>query len=173
METIQWMEEINSVLGDSALFLTFRFLLAFYLIIILITTVLLLIQLFRLGYLTELLVGAGRPNFKAQKSRAQKRWQKIVDRLKSDQSNEYKAAVLEAANFLNETLEAAGYAGETLGEKLNQMSEGQFENIEQLKEANLIKNKIVQEDSFTIGQDEARQTIEIFAEGLRLLEVID
>ena len=68
---------------------------------------------------------------------------------------------------------AAGYAGETLGEKLNQMKENQFSNIDQLKEANLIKNKIVQEENFMIAQNEARQIVEIFADGLKIMEVID
>lgn len=173
MEIIQWMENINKILEKSVFFLTFRFILAFYLIITFIAVILILIRLFQKDYLTELLVGAGRPNFKNQKSQAQKRWQKIIDRLDSNQSNDYKAAILEAASFFNETLGAAGYAGETLGEKLNQMKENQFSNIDQLKEANLIKNKIVQEENFMIAQNEARQIVEIFADGLKIMEVID
>ncbi len=173
MEIIQWMEKLTAILEKSSIFLAARFILGFYLIIIVVVILLILFQLYRKGYLTEVMAGSGRVNLRATKDKSQKRWDKIIQRLNSNQPNDHKAAVLEAAHFFNEILTIADYPGETLGEKLNKLEVDQFENIDQIKEANLIKNQIVQEENFVISQEEARRVVEIFGESLQFLEVIN
>ena len=102
----------------------------------------------------------------------QLRWDETKERIESQNPNEWKAAILESANMLNEVLGIIGYEGVVLGEKLEGMLPSQLENLEEVKEANKVKNRIVNDEDFVISQLEARKIVDTFANALRFLEAI-
>ncbi len=170
MEIIEFINNINNDLESSYIFLTFRFILGFYLIIMAIAIVLMMWRLIKLGFFILLQTGQ---EFPSTKGKMQESWEESQERLKVGDPDEWKAAVLEVANTLNEILGIVGYKGETLGERLDNMLSNQLENLEQVKEANKIKNKIVQDESFSLTREEARETMEVFGESLRYFEAIN
>lgn len=170
MEIIEFIDNINSSLETSFMFRAFKFILGFYLIIMTVAIVLMLWKLIKLGYFILLQTGQ---EFPLTKGKMQESWEESQGRLRADDPDEWKAAVLEVANMLSELLGIVGYKGETLGERLDNMLPNQLENLEQVKEANKIKNKIVQDETFAITQEEARQTAEVFGESLRYFEAIN
>ncbi|MDP1538726.1 MAG: hypothetical protein Q8M00_01715, partial [bacterium] len=54
--------------------------------------------------------------------RIEKDWRKIIARLDTGLESEYKLAVIEADNMVNETLKRMGYGGESLGERLEKLT---------------------------------------------------
>ena len=59
-----------------------------------------------------------------------------------------------------------------MGEKLDGMLPSQLENLEEVKEANKVKNRIVNDESFAISQLDAKKIVDTFANALRFLEAI-
>jgi hypothetical protein len=167
---ISYLEQANAFLERSFLFRGFKFMLAFYLILMVVTIGLLLYRLVKYNYWKVLVSGSELPS---AKGRMQLCWEKSIERLETDESNKWKAAILELASMLNEVLGIIGYEGNLLGEKLEQVQSYQLENIAEVVEANKIKNLIVQDDDFEITKEEAKRVADVFARALRLLEAIE
>lgn len=169
MEIIEVLEQINSFLDQSFVFKTVKALLGFYMVVIVLV---LLGILFRTGktYWTVLISGQEFPNI--TKGKLQKRWEDILVLVNSNNPSSWKAAILESAQMLDEILKTIQYPGENLGERLNGMVEIQLKNLEQVKQANKIKNRIVQEDGFNVSKEEAQKIVEIFGDAMKFFEVI-
>ena len=90
-----------------------------------------------------------------------KQWQKTKGRLETGLESEYKLAVIEADSTLDEILKKMGYSGETLGERLKQISPAVLPNVEELLEAHKIRNNIVHDPDYRLDLDGARKTISI------------
>ena len=169
MEVIEFIENFNKTLEQSFLFRSLKFVLGFYLIIMATAIALMVWRLVRFDYFVILQAGEEVARTKGKMS---KRWDETRARLESDDPNEWKAAVLEAAGMLNEVLGIVGYEGATLGEKLENLLPNQLDNLDEAKEANKIKNQIVQDEQFQMTREEAQQTADVFAESLRFFEAI-
>ena len=98
-------------------------------------------------------------------------WTKITKRLDTGLESEYKLAVTEADNMLDEVLKRVGYAGETLEERLNQLTSTILPNLEQVREARLIRNDVVRNPDYRLSLDQTRKTLEVYEQALRDLEV--
>lgn len=169
MEILNYLETFNNVLERSFLFRGFKAVLAFYLILMTITIALIIWRLMRAGYFIVLQTGQEYP---LVKGKMQERWEEAQQWMEGNNPDEWNAAVLETARMLNEILGIVGYKGETLGEKLETMLPNQLENLEQAKEANKVKNKIVNNPNFKLSKEEVKQTVEVFADSLKYFEAI-
>lgn len=170
MEILQFLERMNETLEKSLGFRAFKMILAFYLIIMAIAITLMIYRLAtKLGYFVVLQHGQEVPT---AKGKMQLRWEETAERIESQNPDEWKAAILESANMLNEVLGIIGYEGTLLGEKLEGMLPSQLENLEEVKEANKVKNRIVNDEDFVISQLEAQKIVNTFANALRFLEAI-
>lgn len=170
MEIVEVLEKMNSFLEQSFIFRSIKALLGFYVIVIVLV---LLGVLFRIGktYWVVLVAGQEFPN--VTKGKFQKRWDRVQELIMAEDSRNFKIAILESAQMLDEILKISQYSGDTLGDKLNGMIDVQLRNLEQVKEANKIKNKVVQDGGFDVSKEEARKIVEIFGDSLRFFEVID
>jgi hypothetical protein len=170
MEILEYLEKMNDALEKSLGFRAFKMILAFYLIIMVIAIILMIYRLAtKLGYFVVLQHGQEVPT---AKGKMQLRWDETRERIESQNPNEWKAAILESANMLNEVLGIIGYEGALLGEKLEGILPSQLENLEEVKEANRVKNRIVNDEDFVISQLEAQKIVDTFANSLRFLEAI-
>ncbi|MDZ7611416.1 MAG: hypothetical protein U5L10_01515 [Candidatus Moranbacteria bacterium] len=169
MEIIQALEQFNQFLEQSYFFRAFKFLLGFYMIVMALTLAGIMYR-FGKSYYNLLTFGAG---YKLEPGKFQKRWNKAQRWMESDNPANWKAAVLESARMLEKVLNIIGYEGDTLGQKLDNMQPFQLENLSQVKEANKIKNKIVRDESYSITQEEARNTVDVFGESLAFFEAVE
>ncbi len=91
------------------------------------------------------------------------RWQKVLEHIASDNPSDWRLAVLEADIVLEETLDQAGYIGDTLGDKLKKAEHRPFASLNAAWEAHKVRNTIAhQGQSFDLTQRDARQAIALF-----------
>lgn len=169
-QIIEYLEFAGTYLQQFMVFRGFTFMLGVYSIIMGIAIILILIRLAEMKYLVVLATGQSVP---ITKGRMQKKWEAVKKRLDSDNSNEWKAGILELAGMVNEILGIIGYKGDLLGEKLINIFPGQLSNLEELSVANKVKNQIVQDPNFVISKEDAQKTASTFVETLQFFEVID
>ncbi|MFA5173470.1 MAG: hypothetical protein WC435_03690 [Candidatus Paceibacterota bacterium] len=86
--------------------------------------------------------------------RVLKAWAQIEKRIKMKGEAEVKMAVIECDRILDEVLKAAGYKGETMAERLEQVTSAQLANVEKIWKAHKIRNRIVHEESFSLSLEE-------------------
>lgn len=170
MDILEFLEKMNDTLEKSLGFKAFKMVLGFYLIMMAVAIALMIYRLAtKLSYFVVLQHGQELPT---AKGKMQLRWDETKERIEGQNPNEWKAAILESANMLNEVLGIVGYEGGALGEKLEGMLPSQLENLEEVMEANKVKNRIVNDEDFSISQLDARKVVDTFANALRFLEAI-
>ena len=98
-------------------------------------------------------------------------WQIIVEHVNSDSPAEWKLAILEADNILDEVLEAQGYVGETVAEKLKAMSRTKIASYDALWDAHKLRNEIAHGGAIDmeLSQKTARDTISKFENAFKEL----
>ena len=95
-----------------------------------------------------------------------KSWQNIAKKLRSGDEPEYKLAIIEADETLNDILEKVGYSGETLEEKIDKVSLVVISNKEEILEAHKVRNSIVYNPNYKIELEEAKKLLEIYRKAL-------
>lgn len=99
-----------------------------------------------------------------------KDWMKITARLKTGKEDEYKLALIEADNMLDDILFKMGYKGESIEDKLKQVTDGVLPNSEQLLEARKIRNNVVYDPDYSLREEEARRAMSVYEKALQDLE---
>ncbi len=98
------------------------------------------------------------------------KWEVVLEHVNSENPAEWKLAILEADNMLDEILDSEGYQGETLGEKLKAMSPGTIHSYDDLWEAHKMRNLIAHEAStMELTKKMARDTVNRFEMAFREL----
>lgn len=92
-----------------------------------------------------------------------KKWDRVLVHMASNNPSDWKLAILEADIMLEELLDASGYKGETMSDKLKSVEKSDFETIEAAWEAHKTRNTIAHEGSdFTLTRQEADRVINLF-----------
>ncbi len=91
------------------------------------------------------------------------KWQKIVKLSESENTSDWRLAIIEADIMLDELLEKLKLPGDTMGEKLKVVEKSDFTTIESAWEAHKARNMIAHEGSdFLISQREVRRIISLY-----------
>ncbi len=101
-------------------------------------------------------------------------WQIVLDHVNSESPAEWKLAILEADNMLDEILEDQGYLGETVAEKLKAMNPARIASYSDVWEAHKFRNQIAHGGAIDmdISKKIARDTIAKFGNAFRDLGYI-
>ena len=106
------------------------------------------------------------------KKRKLKEWQKIKKLfLKGDQTS-LKLSLIEADRLLDEALTSMGIEGESLEEKLNQLSIKEFPEVEELKYAHFIRKKISEDKNYSLSKKEAQALLSLYENFFRSFDLI-
>ncbi len=100
------------------------------------------------------------------------RWEEILRHINSTREAEWKFAVIEADKLVDETLKNAGFAGETLGERLMNIDRSQLETLESLWTAHKIRNRLAHDMNYFLRYAEAVRAIKLYEATLKELGVI-
>lgn len=101
-------------------------------------------------------------------TKAQLRWQKVLEHAESPHPNDWRHAILEADIMLDELLEVQGYHGDTVGDKMKQVERSDFNTIDLAWEAHKVRNRIAHEGSeHDLNAREVRRVISFYAQVLR------
>lgn len=101
-----------------------------------------------------------------------KQWTKIMARLESGLESEYKLAVIEADSLLVDVLQASGYAGETLADRLKQLTSIILSDVDGILDSHKIRDSIVHDPNYKLDSDEAKKTVSVFEKALTDLGAI-
>ncbi len=165
----QIIMSFNSFL-DSGFFAFIKFLIAIYVIVLFVDLILLLVVRGLGGDLEKTIKGTTMPI--ASRKRMRKMWDKIEERLETGSLSQYKVAILEADNLVDEILLKIGYQGNNMGERLENVDSKQIEEFDDLKKAHQIRNKIIYDKNFVINKQEAQKAINPYREFLENFEII-
>ncbi len=84
-----------------------------------------------------------KPQLKTEKVNV--RWQNILAHFASENPNDWRAAILDADNMLDELVTSLGYTGSSLGEKLTSIRVNDFPTLQSAWEAHKVRNMIAHE----------------------------
>lgn len=156
---------------NSPVFFVLKIFLIFYTLILIADLVLMLMLKGVGGEIRKGLRGMDIPL--ASKSKMQKKWDKVLERLDSGNMSQYKVAILEADEIADKLLAGIGYKGANMSERLAQIRPEQLDNYtDELARAHQIRNRIVHEENFVVDKEMAKETIEIYERFLRYLEFL-
>lgn len=100
-------------------------------------------------------------------------WESVRAKILSDSPSDWRLAIIEADIYLDKVLDQKGIFGDTLGDKLKQMTAERFPSVQLAWEAHKVRNRIAHEGSeFMLTQPEARRVLSYFEIVFRDLEVI-
>jgi len=101
------------------------------------------------------------------------RWEKITTHVNSENPSDWRLAIIEADIMLGELLDAQGYHGDTIGDKLKSIEKSDFTTLDAAWEAHKVRNRIAHSGSdFILTQREARRIVSLFEAVFREFEVI-
>jgi hypothetical protein len=100
------------------------------------------------------------------------RWQEIKNQVNSVKESEWKMAVIEADKLVDDVLKSAGFAGESMGERLMLIKPDQLLNLQYLWDAHKLRNLLVHDVSYQMTHRQAIWAIEAFESVLRELEAL-
>lgn len=155
---------------SSGFFWFVKFVLAIYVTVLFVDMVLLLVLRGLGGDLRDTLKGAQMPI--SSKKKIKKKWSQIEERLKTKNQSQFKIAILEADSLADEMLFNIGYGGKNMKERLDAADANQVEEIDNLREGHEIRNRVIFDDNFVIGEEETLRVIGLYREFLENLEVI-
>ncbi|MFA6524427.1 MAG: hypothetical protein WC264_01875 [Candidatus Paceibacterota bacterium] len=97
-----------------------------------------------------------------------KRWEGVLDHLFSENSADWKVAIIEADSMLEALLDQLGYKGENLGEKLKMIDRDRFRSVDDAWEAHIVRNRIAHEGlQFELTSREAKRVVALYEQVFR------
>lgn len=158
----------------SLTFAVIKLFLEIYVIVMFIDLVLLLKQRGLGGDLRDTLVGMNiPPELANKKNKLRAKWAKVKEKLKSENESDYKVAIIEADKIIDDLIAKMNYKGENMGERLDNITPGQIENIEDLRTAHETRNRIIHDENFVLTKVEAKKTFEYYEDFLKFFMVLD
>lgn len=100
------------------------------------------------------------------------RWAEVSKHINSNREAEWKFAVIEADNLIDDTLKMAGFPGESLGERLMAIESGQLASLDGLWSAHKMRNKIAHDPNYFMRYAEAKKAVELYEATLKELGVL-
>lgn len=152
---------LNTFWQESWFVAVLKFIALVYVLVLIADIVLMLLLTDIKASVRENLTGTKRPT--GSRTKYIKRWETILSRLESDNLSQYKVAILEADVFAEEILEALGYKGANMKERLEKMSNLEIETKDELITAHAVRNRIIHEPHFEPTREEAEATLRHFS----------
>ena len=111
--------------------------------------------------------------YRTYESRKMKKaWAKITKRLEGAQESEYKLAILEADEMLDDILKKMGFSGKTLGEKLEKVTPALIPSIEELKDARRTRDNILRDPDLRLSREQSQKTLGSYERVFQDLEIL-
>ena len=100
------------------------------------------------------------------------RWESIIGRSKINSSESIKAAIIDADDLVDDILKRMGLEGESMAERMEKLSAGDFVTINQLSAAHHVRNRLVHEPGFSVSHEEANKVLGNYDSFLREIGAI-
>ena len=107
------------------------------------------------------------------KRKSLKGWQQIRKRIMSEVQQDWKLAVLEADQILNEILKMAGYLGSDLTKKLEILKPENLVSLEEVKDAHSLAIKIVNDPALELTKEDAIRALKSYKNAFKELNLLE
>ncbi|MBI2591096.1 MAG: hypothetical protein HYW34_00220 [Candidatus Brennerbacteria bacterium] len=105
--------------------------------------------------------------------RSLKAWQQIQKRMRLGGEANMKLALIEADKIFDEIIKLSGYKGETMADRLKQITPAQLSGIERLWQAHKIRNRVVHEPDFHLTLEQTDAALDIYKQSFQEMGLID
>jgi len=95
-----------------------------------------------------------------------KRWNKIKKRVESGLDSEFKLAIIEADDFLIETLEERGYEGKDFNETVEKAGKLVSSIMGEIMAAHEARNSVVYDPDFKLDAERAKKVLNIYEQAI-------
>ncbi len=113
-------------------------------------------------------------DWNGEKKQKNDRWVQIEKYMTSPNSSDWKIAILEADNMLDDILERVGYTGKTLGERLKGVTPSDLPYLDELWYAHKLRNAIAHKGTiYEITQSDADQAIDTYYRSFKALGYLE
>ncbi len=100
-------------------------------------------------------------------------WEGVRTKMLSDNTSDWRLAIIEADIYLDKLLDNAGYHGETLSDKLKQVNEVTLPSLQLAWEAHKVRNRIAHDGAaYPLTQPEVRRVLSYYEAVFRDLGAI-
>ena len=102
-------------------------------------------------------------NWNMERKQKNTRWEKVEEYMTSLNSSDWKIAILEADNILDEIVERMGYDGPTLGERMKKIEASDFPYLDETWQVHKLRNAIAHKGTdYPLTRSEAEQAINMY-----------
>lgn len=102
-------------------------------------------------------------NWESERTQKNVRWARVEEYMTSLNPSDWKVAILEADNILDEIVERMGYQGSALGERMKKISPTDFPYLEEAWEAHKIRNAVAHKGTdYALSRSDAEHVINIY-----------
>ena len=103
-------------------------------------------------------------NWERERVEKNERWERVEEYMRSPSASDWKVAILEADNILDEIVERLGYRGETLGERMKNIEPSDFPFLDDAWKAHKTRNDIAHKGGpdFVLSRTLAERTINTY-----------
>ena len=109
----------------------------------------------------------------AQKPEENQKWLKVLEHTNSNNSADWRLAIIEADVMLDELLRTLGYPGEGIGERLKGVDSTDMLTLDNAWEAHKVRNRIAHAGSdFELNERETKRVIALFESVFREFQYI-
>lgn len=102
--------------------------------------------------------------------RLAKIWKRIQKMADSGIESNYKLALIEADDLLDNVLKNKGFSGETFEERIKQAGEIQVPDSERILQAHQTRNQAVYEPDYQLEVERLREILEVYKETIKNIE---
>ena len=155
---------------QSKVFFVIKFFLMIYTVVLIVDVILLMYFGDVRKQLRQLRRGAA--SVKTTKRSDWREWNAIVHRLEGDDERQFKAAILEADQFVYKAMDLQGYAGATFAERLAQIPPGSFDTLEVVRSVHALSVKIIRDDKLSITKEQAKNALDAYEAFLKDIDVL-
>jgi len=107
------------------------------------------------------------------KRRSIKGWQQIKRRLEKGNEAELKLALIEADKILDEVIKMIGYRGDTMADRLKQITPAELSSIGDIWNVHKLRNRIVHETDFVVTKYDIEKAISVYEKTFKEMGLLD
>lgn len=102
-------------------------------------------------------------NWKSERKQKNVRWERVETYIQSANPSDWKIAILEADNILDEIVERMGYQGSTLGERMKKIEASDFPYLDETWQVHKLRNSIAHKGTdYPLTRSEADDAISTY-----------
>jgi hypothetical protein len=103
------------------------------------------------------------PSWTSEKEKKNERWELIERYMRSNNPSDWKVAIMEADNILDDIVKKLGYPGDTLGERLKMIEASDFPYLDEVWRAHKTRNRVAHTGTdFPLSRSSAEETINAY-----------